>query len=289
MQNLCGDQTKLSLLERQQQNVDCVTAISMCAGGGGLDLGLSLVLENFRTIAYIEREAFAVEYLAQAMEKKILHQAPVWTDIRTFKGRQWRGVVDCIIAGYPCQPFSSAGHRRGRNDSRHLWPHIADTVREVEPAVVFFENVEGHVTLGLKEVLIDLQRMGFETAAGLFSAEEIGATFAGKRLYILGLAKAVCVRQTRQTMSSGKISRLLQTWSKGTSVDSLVFPPHAKSATWKEVCRTLLPTQSTIHMLDDGMATATDEWLTMYGNGVCPLQAAYAFVSLWSGLRGYKG
>ena len=113
-------------------------------------------------------EAFAINYLVEAMEAECLAQAPVYTDLRTFDGRPWRGVVDCLTAGYPCQPFSVAGKRRGQDDPRHLWPHVARVVGEVEPAIVFLENVPGHLSLGFEQVARDLQAMGYGVAAGLF-------------------------------------------------------------------------------------------------------------------------
>ena len=91
-----------------------------------------------------------------------------------------------MLAGYPCQPFSSAGKRKGEDDPRHLWPHIADGIVASRPSAVFFENVQGHVTLGLRDVLHDLGRMGYRTTWGLFSAAEVGAPHQRKRVYILG-------------------------------------------------------------------------------------------------------
>ena len=150
-------------------NVDQCTNLSLCSGGGGLDLGLELALGSLRTVCWVEWEAFAINYLVEAMEAECLAQAPVYTDLRTFDGRPWRGVVDCLTAGYPCQPFSVAGKRRGQDDPRHLWPHVARVVGEVEPAIVFLENVPGHLSLGFEQVARDLQAMGYGVAAGLFT------------------------------------------------------------------------------------------------------------------------
>ena len=98
--------------------------LSLCSGGGGLDLGLELALGSVSTVCWVEWEAFAIEYLAARMEEGCLAPAPLWTDLRTFDGKPWRGVVDTLTAGYPCQPFSTAGKRRGEDDPRHLWPHV---------------------------------------------------------------------------------------------------------------------------------------------------------------------
>ncbi|WP_217992125.1 DNA cytosine methyltransferase [Caenispirillum bisanense] len=118
-----------------------------------------------------------------------LDHAPVWDDLRTFDGRRWRGCVDILAAGYPCQPFSAAGRRRGPDDPRHLWPDIARIIDEVRPARVFLENVPNHINLGLRQVLDDLEGLGFIAACGIFSAEEAGASHRRERLFILADAE----------------------------------------------------------------------------------------------------
>ena len=101
---------------------DSFNVLSVCSGTGGLDLGLRLAVPCARTVCYLEREAYAAAVLAARMEEEALDAAPIWTDLRTFDGKPWRGVVDCVLGGYPCQPFSFAGKRAGENDERHLWP-----------------------------------------------------------------------------------------------------------------------------------------------------------------------
>ena len=90
-----------------------------------------------------------------------------------------------IIGGYPCQPFSSAGKRKGEEDPRHLWPYIRQHVRAIRPLWCFFENVRGHTTMGLWRVLSDLEEDGYQTEWGLFSAEETGAPHQRIRVFIL--------------------------------------------------------------------------------------------------------
>lgn len=159
--------------------------LSVCTGAGGLDRGVHLALPNACVVCCVEHEAYAVESLASQMEAGYLDAAPIWTDLRTFDGRPWRAVVDCIVGGYPCQPFSVAGKRGGESDSRHLWPSIARIIGETEPALCFFENVPGHLTLGFDTVCRELQEMGYRVAAGLFSAEETGAPHKRERLFIM--------------------------------------------------------------------------------------------------------
>ena len=76
-------------------------------------------------MGHVERETFAAATLVARMEDASLDQAVVWDDVGTFDGRPWRGAVDIVTAGYPCQPFSVAGRRLGSEDPRHLWPHVA--------------------------------------------------------------------------------------------------------------------------------------------------------------------
>lgn len=169
-------------------NVDTCSVLSLCAGIGGLDLGLRLALPTARTVLYLEREATAAAILAARFADGSLEDAPIWSDLRTFDGRAWRGCVDILTAGYPCQPFSVAGQRRGEDDPRHLWPHVARIIRECEPTWVFLENVGNHLKLGFREVALELREMGFRVEAGLFTAEEVGAPHRRERLFALAFA-----------------------------------------------------------------------------------------------------
>ena len=162
-----------------------ITHVSLCAGYGGIDLGLKRAIPNLRTVAFSEIEAFACANLVAKMEAGHLDPAPIWTDLKTFPWAEFRGKVDILSGGYPCQPFSSAGKRLGSEDPRHLWPFIADGIRLMQPRVCFFENVEGHISLGLRAVIEELGSMGYQVSWGIFSASEIGAPHQRKRVFIL--------------------------------------------------------------------------------------------------------
>jgi DNA (cytosine-5)-methyltransferase 1 len=162
-----------------------ITHISLCAGYGGIDLGLKRAIGNLRTVAFSEIEAFACSNLVSKMEAGLLDSAPIWTNLKTFPWQDFRGKVDILSGGYPCQPFSAAGKRAGKDDPRHLWPYIADGIRILRPSVCFFENVEGHISLGLSDVIEDLASMGYRTTWGIFSAVEVGAPHRRKRVFIL--------------------------------------------------------------------------------------------------------
>ncbi len=161
------------------------THISLCSGYGGIDLGLRRVIPNLRTVAYAEIEAFACELLLSRMESGSLDAAPIWSNLKSFPWSAFSGRVDILSGGYPCQPFSAAGKRLGTDDERHLWPYIANGIRILRPRVCFFENVEGHISLGLREVIDELGGMGYRATWGIFSAAEVGAPHQRKRVFIM--------------------------------------------------------------------------------------------------------
>ncbi|MCC5993754.1 MAG: DNA cytosine methyltransferase [Rhodobacteraceae bacterium] len=165
----------------------CLFGLSLCSGAGGLDLGLAIAIPGYRAVGHVERETYAAATLVARMEDASLDQAVVWDDVATFDGRPWRGAVDIVTAGYPCQPFSVAGKRRGADDPRHLWPHVARIIGEIKPPFVFLENVAHHLRLGFPEVASGLVGMGYRLAAGLFTAAEVGAPHKRERLFILAI------------------------------------------------------------------------------------------------------
>lgn len=159
--------------------------LSLCAGGGGLDMGLMLAEPGFHTRCFVEWEPYPRDVLIAGQRAGYFAPAPIWDDLRTFDARPWAGHIDTVLAGYPCQPFSAAGQRKGADDERHLWPEVARVIRECAPEWVFLENVAGHVSLGLETVLRELWDMGFTPAAGLFSAGETGAAHERLRIFIV--------------------------------------------------------------------------------------------------------
>lgn len=164
--------------------------LSLCTGLGGLDLGIEIALRKARVVCAVERDAYCAAVLAQGMEQGHIHQAPIWDDLRTFDGRPWRGSVDCVTAGYPCQPFSVAGQKRGADDPRHLWPEVARIVDECRAPLVFLENVARHLTAGFDVVARDLQDMGYTVAAMVCRAATVGAPHRRERLFALAVSNA---------------------------------------------------------------------------------------------------
>lgn len=182
-----------------------VTHIGLCAGYGGIELGLHRAVRGMRTVALCEIEAFAIANLVSKMEAGLMDAAPIWPDLKTFPWAEFRDRVDILTGGYPCQPFSSAGKRAGKDDPRHLWPWIADGIRLLRPRLCFFENVEGHISLGLSDVIEDLAGMGYRTTWGIFSASEVGAPHQRKRVFILA---------NNQRERVEELGRWIATWTQ---------------------------------------------------------------------------
>lgn len=165
-----------------------LTAVSLCTGSGALDLGLALAIPRLRPVLYVEREAFAAAHLVAAIEAGALPAAPIWSDARSIPGRQFRGCVDMLFGGIPCQPFSLAGARAGEADDRNLWPATRRAIVQIRPWCVFIENVGG--LLGdptAYRIFRELRRLGFTVEGGLFTAAEVGATQQRERLFILAV------------------------------------------------------------------------------------------------------
>lgn len=173
---------------------DSLNFISLCSGGGGLDFGVELAIPDARPVVLVEGEAWSVATLVQAMEARLMAPAPVWSNVRTFDGRPWRGLVDGLIGGIPCQPHSLAGRRRGQQDGRDLWSPTRTIITHARPWFVLIENVPGMLSPGADEVAgaervwRDLQRLGFQAEVGLFTAEEVGASHERGCVFILGVA-----------------------------------------------------------------------------------------------------
>ena len=159
--------------------------ISFCSGYLGLEHGLRRAGVDVRTVCYLEIEAYVQALLVKEIEEGRLDPAPIWSDLKTFDASRFRGKVDGVTCGYPCQPFSNSGKREGEKDPRHLWTPIRKHINTIGARWVFAENVYGHISLGLSTVISDLEEDGFKTAWGIFSAEEVGAPHQRKRVFIL--------------------------------------------------------------------------------------------------------
>ncbi len=240
------------------------TVISFCSGYGGIERGLELAGVKHRVIAYVEIEAFAIANLVAKMESGELDPAPIWTDLKTFPAHLFRGAVDIITGGYPCQPFSAAGQRKGEDDPRHLWPTIRQHIKTIRPDRCFFENVEGHISLGLSTVISDLEEDGYSATWGIFSAREVGAPHQRKRVYILadskcGFGKALLSQEVEPLLSKQNKQRAANRFS-----DENIY----NRGEWS--------TEPNVGRVVDGCPSRVDR-LRLLGNGVVAQTAAKAW------------
>ncbi|WP_365894670.1 DNA cytosine methyltransferase [uncultured Sphingomonas sp.] len=159
--------------------------LSLCAGVGGLDLGVRIARPDARCVAFVEREASAAASLVASMEAGRLHPAAVWSDLRTFDAGAWRGAVDCVLSGDPCQGNSVAGKRLGAEDDRWLLDRAIEVFDQSGADTFFRENVVGNLDGQLEVAIPSLERLGCRIAFGIFSAAEVDASHRRERGFLL--------------------------------------------------------------------------------------------------------
>ena len=161
--------------------------LALFAGAGGGILGGHLL--GWRTICAVEWEAYPASVLCARQNDGVLPPFPIWDDIRTFDGKPWRGIVDVISGGFPCQDISAAGRGDGLDGERSgMWREMARIIHEVRPRFTFVENSPMLTARGLGRVLGDLAAMGFDARWGVLGAADIGAKHQRDRIWIVGKA-----------------------------------------------------------------------------------------------------
>lgn len=164
--------------------------------GAGLGLLASKWLLGHRIVCYVEKDWYRVEVLKARIRDGYLDDAPIWGDVGTFDGKPWRGCVDIVSAGFPCQPFASGGKRRGKEDERNGWPDTIRIIREVQPTWIFLENSPNILNISRKykqpsyfETLVEeLSEAGYMGAWGCLSASSLGAVHKRERVWVIAHA-----------------------------------------------------------------------------------------------------
>ena len=280
-----------------------ITHLSLCSGYGGLDLGIKGVFgENCRTVAYAEIEAFAIECLLARMEGGQLDAAPIWPNLKSFPWEAFSDRVDILSGGYPCQPFSAVGKRLGTKDPRHLWPFIANGIRIMRPKLCFFENVEGHITLGLSSVISDLEELGYKVSWGIFSAREVGAPHQRKRVFIMAYLRGAGLQrhwgleqiglERGRTLEGGHASSTSEFGIQTVANKEWPTRPKEPQHAWEPPRQVIPNAQPSLGGDFDGTASGMDyaklcvscdnrhDELRLLGNGVVPATATKAFLTL---------
>lgn len=273
--------------------------LALFAGAGGGILGGKLL--GWRTVCAVERDAYAAQVLAQRQNDGMLDPFPIWSDVCSFDGRPWRGIVDVVSGGFPCQDISAAGKGAGIDGQRSgLWSEFARIIGEVRPRFVFVENSPMLTGRGLGRVLGDLASLGFDAEWCVLGADDAGAPHIRKRIWILANAKshrrgevfrhvnsekgggeipghpAACGEDLAYTNKGDQLRRgsTLQVgrrWGTGQVEDH----GHTGRIQW-------LP-EPAVGRLAHGVAHRVDQ-LEALGNGQVPIVAALAFTELYGRL-----
>lgn len=313
-----------------------LNVLSLCSGAGGLELGLHAAEPRARAVCYVEREAYAAACLVARMEDAALDQAPVWDDVASFDAAAWRGCVDIVTSGDPCQPNSVAGSRKGTGDDRWLLDRVLEIFDESGADTFFRENVAGNADGQLAVLVPALEGMGCHVAAGIFAAAEVGAGHRRERLFVLarrperGFGERGGAGDARrgghadggqQAVGDAAGARRTQTGGgpevdagresvegcggmadaggagsqgepatgcqgpddghagRGGGTEIPLFAPGPADPRWPAILESAPQIEPAVCRVADGLAHRVDR-LRLTGNGVVPLQAAYAYRAL---------
>jgi DNA (cytosine-5)-methyltransferase 1 len=208
--------------------------LALFAGAGGGILGGHLL--GWRTVCAVEWEPYAACILAARQNDGLLPSFPIWDDVQTFDGRPWRGIVDVISGGFPCQDISAAGKGAGIDGERSgMWREMARIIHEVRPKFVFVENSPMLTSRGLGTVLGDLAAMGFDAQWGVLGAADVGAPHQRDRIWIVANSKSIRYWERRKSKDileeNGRQDGQMRSVISGSSERSkdLANPNHART------------------------------------------------------------
>ncbi len=219
--------------------------LALFAGAGGGILGGKLL--GWRTVVAVERDAYCARRLMQRQNEWHIAPFPIWDDVRTFDGREWRGLVDVVSGGFPCQAHSGAA--RGRTVADDLWPEMRRVVADAAPRFVFAENV---VRKAIDHAAEDLEAMGYRTRCIALGASDLGADHLRARYWLAAYAD-----DDRE----------------------LLLPEHAEVAELPGIRARVWSTGPYEPRVADGMANRVER-LAATGNGQVPCVAAAAWALL---------
>jgi DNA (cytosine-5)-methyltransferase 1 len=253
--------------------------LHLFAGAGGGILGGMLL--GHTTVCAVEIEPYCREVLLQRQRDGILPKFPIWDDVTTFDGNPWRGKVDVVCGGFPCQDISSAGKGAGITGERSgLWSEMARIIGEIRPNYAFVENSPMLTLRGLDRVLGDLSEMGYDARWGVVGASHVGALHKRERIWILarrdkflsysqhnrtgwGQQQQESVKEKTTTLSDSNLCGRKECWSKQ-------FKPKQPSQDYRPT------SEPGLRRGIDVMAHRVDR-LKAIGNGQVPLVAATAW------------
>jgi len=251
----------------------CLNELALFAGAGGGVLGGHLL--GWRTVCAVEWEAYPASVLVARQNDGILPPFPIWDDVQTFDGHPWRGVIDVISGGFPCQDISAAGKGAGIDGERSgMWGQMARIIHEVRPKFVFVENSPMLTSRGLGRVLGDLANMGFDAEWGVLGHDRFGGQHRRDRIWITAYT---CKKSFRSLVK--RQGKVLEQWKKKERsegwVDFVVGDDGTTPPSWRirgkeDDSRPIMWRSS------DGMADGVDR-IAAIGNGQVPRVAAAAW------------
>ena len=275
--------------------------LALFAGAGGGILGGKLL--GWRTVCAVEWEPYPASVLCARQNDGFLPPFPIWDDVQTFDGKPWRGIVDVVSGGFPCQDISSAGKGAGIDGKRSgMWREMARIIHEVQPQFAFVENSPMLTSRGLGTVLGDLASMGFDARWGVLGAADVGANHQRDRIWIVarnvayackvGLRNQKAKRQLEgdigftecsldKKSSRAKISYTTSVRQQGQGQHEQCINP-AQGSNWQTDYVEPISTsdfwaiEPNVGRVADGVAARVDR-LKAIGNGQVPLCAATAW------------
>jgi DNA (cytosine-5)-methyltransferase 1 len=276
--------------------------LGLFEGIGGFSLAARWM--GWETVAWVEINEFCQKVL-----KKNFPEAKGYGDIKEFDGTKYRGTIDILTGGFPCQPYSSSGKRKGKGDERHLWPEMLRVVREIRPSFIVGENVYGLITwnkgLVFEEVHTDLEAEGYEVQSFILPAAGVNAPHKRDRIWFVAHSISkhfpISIQQWRQ----GKADNSNTDWQGNTRtitdskdngcqrqngssnrqerrVVSEGFVKRRESVRCGETiigCWEDFPTQSPVRRRDDGIPNRVDR-IKSLGNAIVPQVALEIFKAI---------
>ena len=243
--------------------------LALFAGAGGGILGGHLL--GWRTVCAVEWEPYPASVLVARQNDKILPPFPIWDDVQTFDGKPWRGIVDVISGGFPCQDLSAANQGGDGLDGERsgMWKEMARIISEVRPRYVFVENSPMLINNGLSRVLGDLSKMGFNAKWCIMGADSVGAPHRRDRFWMVANSSSNRLydgkiernRIQKQTIYQNQPNKWDRIWSKTSGCISL--------DNWKCIATEFFG-------MDDGTSSRVDR-IKACGNAQVPTCAAKAW------------
>lgn len=250
--------------------------LSLFTGAGGGILGSKLL--GWTTVGYVEYELYCQRVIRQRIEDGIFDNAPIFGDIRAFNNygyaESYKGMVDIVTGGFPCQPFSVAGKKLGADDPRNMWPETIRAIRTIRPKYAFLENVPGLLRSGYFGTITgDLAESGYGYRYDIFSGYEVGAPVQRKRLFMFCFDAWTIKKFRKYTKSE------LNCYAE----DEGNFWSTDRFTTLLDLFKSQVPVTSGDERIFDGVANRAERFSAI-GNGQIPICMAAAFRILSEGI-----